>query len=810
MRKQISTARWRSVGARARRAMVDNQAISCGELEHLPHMQSASARPSVGPGPRDLVSSVPGNGQSNTASFRGYLMVLHGPSLAVGDAVMNHETSPDRQIQRAARRSFFTLFSVLLLAACPGTGIDEDGPTTDPACQLDTKSEKTPGYPYNVDKFTSDVLPVITTSCGAAGCHGAPAGNGGYTVYASAAPGSCDFAKTFNSVAGKIDLATPPNSRLLAAVSGGAPGHPFTFPAGAPGLATLGGFIDTAAASYAADGGGTTPPPGPSPFDYAIYQSQIQPALDAASCAKAGCHGSGAGGFTLKPTPAAASDDMKANFLAVTSRTNLDDPAKSLLYARATVLHSGGGSTLIAAGGATQMLTWITTAKANAGSGGGNPTCAPVAAFNLGVFSSEVMPILQGALDLNVVGGVGRGAGCTSSVCHGVDRGPGKFSLPPAADGPTLLQNFACFVDLTSPSTSEVVVCPSNSPGCRRSPHPGQEVFRGADDLNYQRLLAFIYGSKTNVSPLDYAFFVRKINPIFNDINAVEGGAQNRTCADSACHGISVAGQAAPNGSDFPILSNASGDARLSFNFVTATGFVNFLSPGESSLFLYPTNEIANRADHRFATGLPHPGGTDFAVDSAEAQAILHWAAGLRPDASGFQHNWLVLGDFAATQISDQTLVNEATTIPKIFDPGGGSFNRGQWDGLFADTSDVDLNAAFPRTATSGRAAYAVSYVLNTAARQQVIQIGVATTNPVRIYVNGQLVAQNDQGGGATAITTLSASGAGRSARIMIKLLQRATDNRFAFTAQLRDEQGILLTDRNGGLVFTLGPNGGI
>jgi acyl-coenzyme A thioesterase PaaI-like protein len=382
--------------------------------------------------------------------------------------------------------------------------------------------------------------------------------------------------------------------------------------------------------------------------------------------------------------------------------------------------------------------------------------------------------------------------------------------LPPAADGATLLQNFACFSNLTSPSTSEVVVCPSNNPGCRRSPHPGQNVFRGADDLNYQRLLAFIYGSKANVSPLDYAFFVRRINPIFNDINAVEGGAQNRTCADGACHGISVAGQAAPNGSDFPILSNASGDARLSFNFVSATGFVNFLNPGESSLFLYPTNEIANRADHPFATGLPHPGGTDFATDSAEALAIRQWAAGLRPDAGGFQRNWLVLGDFAASQISDPTLVNEATTIPKIFDPGGGSFNRGQWDGLFADASEVDLNVAFPRAASSGRAAYAVSYVLNTVPRDQVVQIAVATTNPVRIYVNGLLVAQNDQGGGTTALTTLTGSGAGRSARIMIKLLQRATDTRFAFTAQLRDEQGILLTDRNGGLVFTLGPNGGI
>jgi len=716
-------------------------------------------------------------------------------------------------IKKPRPRSFFTLFltllSVLLVSACPGTALDNDVPAEDPACQLDTKNEKTPGYPYSVEKFTSDVLPVVTKSCGVAGCHGAPTGNGGYTVWPTAAPGNCDFGKTFNSVVSKIDLTTPANSRLLAAVSGGSPGHPFTFPAGAPGLAALGGFIDAASTTYATDGGGTTPPPGPSPFDYAVYQSQIQPALDAATCAKSGCHGTGAGGFTLKPTPAANSDDMKANFIAVTSRTNLTDPAKSLIHVQATVVHGGGASTQIAGAADAQLLTWITTAKTNAGSGG-NPTCAPIAAFNLGVFNSEMMPILSGALDLNAAGGIGRGAGCMSSVCHGTDRGPGKFSLPPTADGPTLLQNFACFVNLTSPSTSEVAVCPTNNPGCRRYPHPGQEVFRGADDLNYQRLLAFIYGSKVNVSPLDYAFFVRRINPIFNDINAVENGAQNRTCADGACHGISVAGQAAPNGSDFPILSNASGDARLSFNFVAATGFVNFLNPGESSLFLYPTNEIANRAAHPFATGLPHPGGTDFAVNSGEAQAILQWAAGLRPDANGFQHNWLVLGDFAATQISDQTLVNEATSIPKIFDVGGGSFNRGQWDGLFSDSSEVDLGVAFPRTATSGRAAYATSYVLNTAPRQQVIQIAVATTNPVRIYVNGQLTAQNDQGGGATALTTLTASGTGRSARIMIKLLQRATDNRFAFTAQLRDEQGILLTDRNGGLVFTLGPNGGI
>lgn len=706
--------------------------------------------------------------------------------------------------------SLLALCGVSLASGCAGTTNDPPPPgSTDPACQLDSKNEKTPGYPYNIDKFTSDVLPVVTASCGAAGCHAAPTGNGGFTVWATAAPGNCDFGKTFNSVVSKVDLATPSNSRLTAVVSGGLPGHPFTFPQGAPGLATLTAFIGAAAQVYAADGGGTTAPPGPSPFDYAIFQSQIQPALTTAACAKSGCHGTGAGGFTLAAAPAANSADMQANFVAVTSRANLSDPAKSLIYVQATVKHGGGLSTQIDGTGASQMLDWITKAKGSAGTNG-DPTCAPVASFNIGVFNSEVMPILTGQVDLNVAGGVGRGPGCTSSVCHGVDRGPGKFSLPPNADPATLMQNFACFVNLSSPSSSEAIVCPSNAAGCRRYPHPGQDVLRGADDLNYQRLLAFIYGSKTNVSPLDYAFFVRKVNTIFNDVNAVEGGAQNKTCADGVCHGISVVGQAAPNGSDLAILSNASDDARLSFNFVSATGFVNFLNPGESSLFLYPTNEIADRAAHPFATGLPHPGGTDFAIDSDEAKAILTWAAGLRPDANGFQHNWLVLGDFPATQISDTTIVNESKVTPRIFDAGGGSFNRGQWDGLFSDGIQVDLNTVFPRAATSGRVAYATSYVLNTAPRQQVVQVVVNTTNPVRIYVNGLLAAQNDQGGGTTALATLTATGATRSAQIMIKLLQRSTDNQFAFSAQLRDEQGILLTDTNGGLVFTLGPKGGI
>jgi hypothetical protein len=694
-----------------------------------------------------------------------------------------------------------------LIAGCFGSP-DKPAPVTDPACQLDSKNEKSPGYPFDVARFGSEVLPVVARSCGAQGCHGAPAGNSGFTVWAEAKPGDCDFGKTFNSVAGKIDLTTPGNSRLTAVVSGGAAGHPFTFPANAPELATLSRFASDAAANFAADGGGVTPPPGPSPFNAATYGTTIQPMFEA--CATAGCHGNGAGGFTLKASPAAGSPELTANFVAVTALANLAAPEKSLIYIQATVLHAGGASKTVDATQAQALLAWITDAKQNAGQNP-NPSCAPIDKFNAGVFSSEVVPILSGALDLNAPGGQGRGAGCMSSACHGVDRGPGKLSLLASADTATLLQNFACFVNLSAPSSSEILACPLNTPGCRKDPHPGQDVLGGADDLNYQRLLAFVYGAKADVSPLDFAFFVRRVNPIFSDINAVEGGAQGRGCADTAsCHGVAIAGQAPPNGSDFPIIPDASGLDRLTFNFVSATGFVSFLRPDESSLFLYPTDEIANRAAHPFATGLPHPGGLDFATSSAEARAIVQWAGGLRPDALGFQHNWLVAGDFAATLISDPTVIDEATVAPSIFDRGGGSFNAGEWDGLFADAAEVDLNVAFPRAQTGGRVAYAAAYAINTVPRPLQAQLVVATDNPIRIYVDGALIAQNDQRGGTTAFMTLKPAGGGKPTRLLIKILQRANDPKFAFTAQLRDQAGQLLTDGTGELVFTLGPNGGI
>lgn len=710
------------------------------------------------------------------------------------------------------------LFALSMCSACVGTGGAGDPPdTTDPECQLQSEGERNPGYPFDLELFAAEVLPAVTQTCSAVGCHGAPQGQGNFTVWASAAPGNCDYAKTFNAIAAQVDLAAPANSALITAINGSNPAHPMTLQATDPKLDSLARYVADASDRYVADGGsGDTAPPGASPFDYAVFQSTIQPILDGAAgtgCATAGCHGTGAGTFALVTRPAPNSPDMEANFLAVTRRTNLDNPVTSGFYLQATTKHAAGASAVVSAAESASILAWIEAAAVAAGDSGDDANnCPPLDRFNVGVFRDEIMPILSGELDLNAGGAVGGRTGCTAGLCHGTQRGPGTLELSLGRTAEENLQSFICFVNLQAPSRSEVLACPLNQPGCRRYPHPGQAIFSGADDLNYQRLLAYLFGSRLDSTPLDYAFFVRRVNTIFNDPQAVEDGATGRTCADTAaCHGVNIAGQLPPNGSNFPIIPAASDNARLSFNYVSAASFVNFLDPDDSSLFLYPTNEIANVADHPSATGLPHPGGADFEVDSAEAIAILTWAAGLRPDAEGLQRNWLVAGDFPAVQISDLTVVNEVAVQPRIFDPSGGAFNAGQWDGFFSEEGRVDLDQVFGRAQEVNRVAYAVSYLTNTSPVPIRVQIQIDTVNAARVYVGDTLVAQDDDGGGVSAIANLPAYGSGGGAvRVLVKLLQRTGDGELAFTARLRDELGTPLTDSSGELVITLGPDGGI
>jgi hypothetical protein len=338
-------------------------------------------------------------------------------------------------------------------------------------------------------------------------------------------------------------------------------------------------------------------------------------------------------------------------------------------------------------------------------------------------------------------------------------------------------------------------------------------VFGDAKDLNYQRILAYLYGAKTVSTPIDFAFFARRINPILNDPSAT-GANSLQTCADLSCHGVSVVGQPAPNGSNFPLIPNASDKQSLLVNFASAANFTNFLNARGSSLYLYPTNEVANIANP-FATGLPHPGGLNFSPDSQFAKDVLRWAGGLRPDAQGRQRNWLVGGDFSAQLISDSTPVDEVNVTPAIFDRSGApQFNNGQWDGFFSDDvgGTVDLNVAFPRAQTAGRVAYAVAYLINTTPNDLQVQLDFFTPNAIKVYVGNQPVLQtNDARSGQSTIALVPSNTSGKSStRILVKLLQRAGDRDFKFRVNLHDLFGNVLTDSSGEIVVKLSPNGGI
>jgi hypothetical protein len=567
-----------------------------------------------------------------------------------------------------------------------------------------------------------------------------------------------------------------------------------------------------------------TPPPAQpanGPFDLNVFQTQIQPALDAAGgkgCTNANCHGAaaGAGGLHMIASPAKDSADMKSNFMNVTALCDLNVPQNSTFYKKATTLHAGGASVQVSASDATNILNWIAQAKAvNTGTQnptGNNAGCPDPSNFNVGVFQSYLEPILFGQRDLNNPGSQAITTGCSRATCHGTDRGPGTLVIKDTNTAAQNLASFACFVNLKDPILSDILSCPTDEASCPKYPHPGQNVFANSADLNYQAVLGFLYSAKQATTPLDFAFFARQIQPIFDDPTLA--GSPNRTCADGQCHGVAVAGQAPSNSSNFPILSNAGDKSRLLVNFSAAANFANFLSPTGSPLFLYPTNEIADTANNKFATGLPHPGGIDFAVNSTQANAILQWAGGLRPNGNGVNQNWLVAGTFSVATINDPTAIDEANSTPQIFDPMGASqFNGGVWDGLFSAAEVVDMNVEFPQAVNGGRAGYALTYVINTTSTDISAQVTVSSPNVIKMWA-GKTVVQNTDNAvaGAPTVVTLPAYSTSKTAtRLLLKVFQRQADNAFNFKMSFTDvNSGQLLTNTTGELVFKLSPDGGI
>jgi len=722
------------------------------------------------------------------------------------------------------------------LAALVGTaGCIGDVPTrvVPGECALDggdAENERSPGYPYDFEVFKSDIAPMLVADCVNGACHAEltppSGGNGGFTVFTGAAETDCARVKTFKQLRDKVDLTAPAASRLIFALEGGELSnnvrHPLDYTATEDGQAKLDAitaFITQASETCIAGGGCS--PDVRDYFDYQVFQTVIQPGLDAAGdgagcSATAACHQppTGQRGFALPAAPEPDSPEMEAAYDAVKARVSLDAaPRATLLYSMATVKHGPGAtSTTVDAETAEDMVAWIEAAVRARGEGD-DLGCANPARLDLGVFRDEILPILRGTVNLNDRDDDRITTGCTRQTCHGMAR-PGALTLIDTESIDEQLANFACFVSLTSPASSQVLLCPHQDSRCLKNPHPGDRIFDGGEDLNYQRVLSYLFSAVTDVTPLDFAFYARRVNPMFDDRSAVEDGAQGRTCASTEdCHGIAVAGQPPPNGANFAIIPNAGSDiAELETNFLESVAFINYLSPDQSSLFLYPTDEIADE-DNPVATGIHHPGGADFTVDSRFARDILTFAGGLRPGSGGFLRQWLIGGAYSAGDIDDETPVDEVAVRPQVFDDSGGDDLAGRWDGLFVEEDDVDVGAFLGGEVGAGRIAYAVAYVYNRTTIVQSIDVELSSQNEATLYADDS-VASIAAGGTISLridVPPSRSSDTPTGTRVMVKLFELPADGGMSFRVRLlRADSDAVFDDASGELFIKLGPRGGV
>ncbi len=691
-----------------------------------------------------------------------------------------------------------------------GCGQEPEPPPPPPpaGCVLDAPAEKSPGYPFNPQVFRNEVWPVLAGSCLGSGCHGGPSGAGQFSVW-SVSEDQCDFVNTFNQVAAKTDLLNQAaNSRVYVAVSGSKPGH-VSLSSKPDDLQIILDYVTDAYETKQRDNGTKVV------FDLARYQSEVDPLFEKNGCLNAGCHdpGARAGGFFLEIAPALDSDAMEANYDEVVKRIEVNSGKAgarlSVIYARTQKIHVNAG---FAAGDAETLLAWIEDGLPE----GPKPpaTCTDAGRFNVGVFGAEIMPVLEGSVDLNDRDG-GVSTGCTRSACHGAQRGPGTLFLDAAAAPAENLERFACFVNLDNPSASAILACPLGLQSCPIGDgHPGGDIFSGVTDLNYQRILSYLYAATSN-SPLDFAFYARKIDPLFNDEDSVQDGALGLTCASTqGCHGVVSATQPPPNRSNFPIIAESFEEADLRLNYAAASNFTHFQQADQSALILYPTNEIAN-VDNPLGTGLPHPVEA-FALGDEEALLILEWAGGLRATADGFLRHWLVAGDFTATNVTDEPIANEGALAPEIFDEAGASrrFNNGLWDGFFSAADFIDLNDPIQGFFVQGgqdRIVYAVAYVTNTTTRDINALFAVSSPNDVEITVGNGSGSIGRNGAGATATASLPAyavNDTDRYTRIVIKVFQRPGDAQFGFDLKITDDDGDALQRHD--LLFKLSPDGSI
>ncbi len=253
----------------------------------------------------------------------------------------------------------------LCLPACslyfepdPGTG---DGPPPS-TCELRGESDAFPGYPFNFAYYQQVVWPLTQRGCGIAGCHDAQDGfSSGFEVWPQDGD-PCSPIRSFNALYDHSDyIVWPENSVVLVALDGRRPTHPVQPGRGSVDYEVLYGFIREAWLEY-----GNVPSPSVY-FDFDVFQSEIQPMLDSASCSAIGCHDfySSYTPFSLYSRPAWDSSEMQVNFEMVTSYVDFRvGPEQTLLYTRAIDWHGGAGVY-----DPDELLDWITDAFEELGDG---------------------------------------------------------------------------------------------------------------------------------------------------------------------------------------------------------------------------------------------------------------------------------------------------------------------------------------------------------------------------------------------------------------------------------------------------------
>ncbi len=555
-------------------------------------------------------------------------------------------------------------------------------------------------------------------------------------------------------------------------------------------------------------------------YDCGVFEEEIMPAFEDANCLGA-CHGFEAeqGGFGLHEGAEPGSDEMAENFNEIDARVDLAAPENSVIYFRSDDNHNG---ITLPEEDQDALLDWLEDASDNwdPGNGNGSATgCLDDGNFNVGVFEDDIFPVLDG-LDLNT--GDDRSLACTGETCHAIGGQSSRLTLDPSLEPEENLENLACFINFANPVQSQILLCPRDQPGCAVDNHPGGDFFPNNNDLNYQRILGYIYGS-TDSSPLDLAFFAANIQPIFDDEDDFAVGDQ--TCQDPACHGISSVGDTPANRSNFPILRGVGEQdlAGLTENFVNATAFTNFEDAEASSLFLFPTDQLPHQG--RDAIDLDDDDNLAFAED-----VLLNWIDGLRPDENGIGRHWLVAGSFQASGNDEADDIfpfpginndadeqndlrpNFLDETPNTIDSNSSRDHK--WVEFFNDDfgeDEIDLDIALPDPGDGDdtRVAYAVAYALIDDSTPTTVRLNVTPTVDGRVYFGS--ASQLLQADNATLIEQTIAPYDEDNAElvpIIIKLFADEDDD-FAFTAEFRDGDNDLLTDEDE-LIFLLGAEGGI